>query len=154
MPKPILLSFAMALLVFVSCSKKNVNSNSTTWTFNGNTYTAITVGYDSANEYGLLDAQDPGANNAITIGFNSHPIVNGAYIVTKGVLGPGYPANNCALHVFGNNSGDYLSIGKPGDVVNVTITNGKIHASFSNITIENGSDTTTVSGTIIQVTYE
>ncbi len=144
----------MALLVFVSCSKKNVNSNSTTWTFNGKEYSTTTAGYDSANVYGLLDAQDPAGNNGITIGFNSHPIVNGTYVVTPGVLGPGYPANNCALHVFSNSSGDCLSTGKPGDVVNVTITNGKIHASFSNITIQNGSDTTTVSGTIIQVTYE
>jgi hypothetical protein len=154
MPKPILLSIAVALLVFVSCSKKNVNSNSSTWTFNGKTYSASTAGYDSADVYGLLDAQDPSGDNGITIGFNSLPTVNGPYIVTRGVLGPGYPANNCALHVFGNSSGNYISIGKPGDVVNVTISNGKIHASFSNITIENGSDTTTVSGTIIQVTYE
>jgi hypothetical protein len=96
----------------------------------------------------------PKRNNAITVGFNSHPIVSGACIVTKGVLGPGYPASNCALHVFGNIAGDYISVGKPGDVVNVTITNGKIHASFSNITIGDGSDTTTVSGNIIQTTYE
>jgi hypothetical protein len=154
MPKPMLLSIAVALLVFVSCSKKNVNANSTTWTFNGKTYSASTADYDTADVYGLLNAQDPGGNNAITIGFNSNPTVNGAYVVTRGVLGPGYPANNCALHVFANSTGDYISIGKPGDVVNVTISNGKIHASFSDITIENGSDTTTVSGTIIQVTYE
>ena len=154
MPNPTLLSIAMALLVFVSCSKKNANSNSTTWTFNGKTYSASTAVYDTADVYGLLDAQDAAGNNGITIGFNSNPTVNGTYIVTKGVLGPGYPANNCALHVFGNSSGDYISTGKPGEVVNVTISNGKIHASFSNITIADGSDTTTVSGTVIQVTYE
>jgi hypothetical protein len=153
MHKPFLLSIAIALSMFVYCSKKNADSNSTTWTFNGKTYTASTAGYDSAGLSGLLDAQDA-AGNGISIGFNSHPRVNGTYILSKNGLGSGFPANNCSLSVFGNNSPNYISTGKPGDVVNVTISNGKLHATFSNITIENGTDTTTVSGTIIQVTYE
>ena len=153
MHKPLLSSIAMVLLIFASCSKKNAGSDSTTWTFNGNTYNTTSSGYDSAGLSGLLDAQDA-AGNGISIGFNSHPRVNGTYILTKNGLGSGFPASNCSLSVFGNNSPNYISTGKPGDVVNVTISNGKLHATFSNITIENGADTTTVSGTIIQVTYE
>jgi hypothetical protein len=153
MPKPFLLSIAIPLSMFVSCSKKNADSNATIWTFNGKTYTATTAGYDSSNLSGILDAQDP-EGNAITVVFNSHPTMNGTYILTKNALGSGFPASNCSLSVIGNSSPIYISTGKPGDVVNVTISNGKLHATFSNITMENGADTTMVSGTIIQVTYE
>jgi hypothetical protein len=153
MRKLLLLFTVMALFEFVSCSKKNAGSNSTTWTYNNNSYTTTTAGYDSSGLLGSLGAQDA-AGNGIGVVFNAHPKENGTYILSNGYLGVGYPTNYCTLSVISNNAPIYISIGKPGDVVNVTISNGKLHASFSNISIGNGKDTTTVSGTIIQVTYE
>jgi hypothetical protein len=152
MRKPLLLSIAIGLSVFSSCSKKNADSDSTVWTFNGNTYKTTNSGYDSAGAPGILEALDA-AGNGISIEFNSHPKVNGTYTVTQGFLGPAYPANSCTLSAFNSSSTNYLSTGKQGDIVNVTVSNGKLQATFSNISIENVVDTTTVSGTIIELRY-
>ncbi|HEY4934947.1 MAG TPA: hypothetical protein VII44_00125 [Puia sp.] len=47
---------------------------------------------------------------------------------------------------------EYYSTGETGDKVNVTIHDGKVSASFSNITVEGfaTSETVTVSGIVIQ----
>jgi hypothetical protein len=155
MPKPPFLSIVVALFAFSSCSKSNSGPDATTWTFNGNTYKTTNSGYDSSTLLGALYGQDT-AGNGIGITFNAHPNENGTYIITNGFLGAGYPTNKCGLSVTGNNSPIpiYISTGKPGDVVNVTISNGKLRATFSNISIENGKDTTTVSGTIIEFKYQ
>jgi hypothetical protein len=48
----------------------------------------------------------------------------------------------------------YISLGNPGDVVNLTISGGKLQATFSNIAMANCTDTTIVSGTIIEERYD
>jgi hypothetical protein len=146
------LSTAIALFTLMSCSKKNANPNLSTWTFNGNTYTSTAGGYDSSGNIAGLGTDDA-AGNTIGASFNFHPTKNGTYPISSDVLSSFTPAR-CSISLSGYNSPNYLSTGKTGDVVNVTIVNGKLHVSFSNITIEDGKDTTTVSGTIVQVTYE
>jgi hypothetical protein len=151
MYKPFLLFIAIALSVFSSCSKKNAVSDpdSTVWTFNGNTYKTTSGGYDSSGPVWIINAQDTAANG-INIAFNPRPTMNGTYIVRDNSIGTAFPTNNCILSVY-NNFTNYVSIGKPGDIINVTISEGNLHATFSNITIENGTDTTTVSGTVFQL---
>jgi hypothetical protein len=151
MHKPLLLSIAISLSVFSSCSKKNVssNSNSAVWTFNGNTYKTTSAGYYSSGPVWFINGQDSAANG-INIAFNPRPTINGTYIVRDNSMGSAFPADNCILSVY-NNFTNYISTGKPGDIINVTISDGNLQATFSNITIENGTDTTTVSGTVFQL---
>lgn len=148
------LSAASELLTFVSCTKGNAVPISTTWAFNGMAFkTAITV-YDSGGSaLSLLSAVDS-LGNGIAIEFNSHPRINGTYMPTYYYFGTGFPTNNCMLSVLKIPLPTYYSTGKQGDTINLTISGGKLQATFSNITIGNGTDTTTVSGTIVQTKYE
>ena len=147
----ILLSTTFTLFVLMSCGKKNSNPNVSTWTINGQTYTATIVGYDSSGNLGALVASDA-AGNSIGVSFSVRPSFNETYSVLSSIYGLGYSASTCTVSLNVNNSATYLATGKTGDVVIERIDNGKLHLTFSNISVQNGKDTTTVSGTIVQLT--
>ena len=148
--------FLIPLIIFIvtvnlyGCTKSNTNFNLTEWVFNGTDYKAQNTGYDTLLVTGLLSGADS-AGNYIDILFNSHPTANAIFTVTRDEVGVGFPSSNCSVTV-GNNYlfNTYISTGKSGETVSLTIIHGKFHASFTNITITNGSDTTTLSGTVIQ----
>jgi hypothetical protein len=55
------------------------------------------------------------------------------------------------MYVYNGSSGEiYTSTGKAGDQLNLTIVGDKIEVAFTNITLANGSTTTTGSGTALQ----
>ncbi len=145
------LSVITAVILFFGCSKSNnVKSNSTIWAFNGTIYTAVTTDYyDSNSNLALLGGTDA-KGNYIDIFFNSHPTTNGTYNLTNGKLGSGESKSNCAIMVGNNNSSyQYNSTGKSGETLSVTFNNGKIEASFNDITIEDAGDTTIVTGVVM-----
>ena len=131
-------------------SKSNTNSNSTVWTYNGTTYKAIGTGYDSVYSMAILGGPDA-TGNYINIDLNSHPGVSGVFNVVSSRLDLGTGSSNCTVSVGNNNSAyGYGTVGKTGDKVNLTVSGGRYSATFSNITITNGTDTTTVSGTVAE----
>jgi hypothetical protein len=139
-------------IIFYGCSKsnKNASSASTEWTFNGNTYKGVITGYDSLSAFPILSSKDS-ALNTIYLVFNSRPTANSTYTVVENVMDSATinPYVTISLGSATSNI-SYNSTGKTGDKVNVTITGGKLHAEFSNITILSTVDITTVSGTLIQ----
>ena len=60
-------------------------------------------------------------------------------------------SNDCSIDVQTvTPSTIYSSTGKTGDVVNLTISDGKLNAAFTGVTVSNGTTTTTSTGTVIQ----
>jgi hypothetical protein len=150
MKKKYLFLMITAVILFFGCSKSNVNSNSTTWAFNGTTYTAVTTDYyNSSPDLALLGGTDA-KGNYINIYFNSHPATDGIFNVTDNKLGSGDSSSYCFLIVGNNNSSyQYISTGKSGETVSLSFNSGKMQATFNNITIEDAGDTTIVSGVVM-----
>jgi hypothetical protein len=145
----------IALIVFTSavfygCGKSSSGSTGTTvtssqWTLNGTTYKGIISGYDTASSLGILNSTDA-SGNSITIIFYSHPETNGTYTVSDAAN-----SNDCTIDVQTiSPSVIYTSTGKTGDIVNLTISGGKLNAAFTGVTVANGGTTTTTTGTVIQ----
>jgi len=130
------------------------------WTFNGSTFKVTNGSYDAASN-SLIASDDPGAvggGNYVRVLFGS--VVKPDKDITLTVVAISAQANpsNCEVQV-GNIYDPYyinghLSIGKTGDNVVVTVSPiGKLTAAFSNISVTagaTGTDTLTVSGTIIE----
>ena len=96
----------------------------------------------------VLDGTDA-KGNYVNIVFNSFPTTNTIYTVTNNTLGPGNSSSNCFITV--GNEGwtyGYTSTGKSGETVTLTFSGSKMQASFNNITIPNGLDTTSVIGLV------
>jgi hypothetical protein len=154
MRNPILLFTAITFFALTSCSKKNANPDASTWTINGNTYTATKVSYDTTGGQESLIAYD-GVGRFISVYFTVRPSYDATYTVLNLPYAPGYSATTCTVsYIDGPNAAYYNSTGKPGDVVNETIADGNLHLSFSNISVFDGKDSSKVSGTIIQLTNE
>jgi hypothetical protein len=146
--KYLLLTITAAVFLFFGCSKSNENIKPTTWTYHDTTYTAVTIRLDSVVGMSTLGGTDA-RGNYVNIIFNSFPTTNAIFNVTNNTLGPGNSGSNCFITV--GNSGwiyAYTSTGKPGNTVTLTFSGDKMQASFNNITIANGSDTTSVSGVV------
>ncbi|HSZ34000.1 MAG TPA: hypothetical protein VK772_11855 [Puia sp.] len=151
MKKKYLLLVITVVILFFGCSKSNVNGSSTTWALKGTTYTAVNTDYyDSNSNLALLGGTDA-KGNYINIYFNSHPTINGVFnLTTFDKLGYGNSKSDCAIIVGNNNSSyQYNSTGKSGETVSVTFNDGKMRATFNNITIEDAGDTTIVTGVLI-----
>lgn len=146
--------FAWAVIAFCACSKSNSGSTtpsgSTTWTLNGVNYTAAVTAYnDTSTGLGILLATDV-KGDFISIIFFSHPAANGQYVVTSDGTGQ---ANGCQIQVAvysGGVSQIYTSTGKTGDMVTVTIKNGKLTAACTGVTVAYNNTNATVSGTVVQ----
>ncbi len=146
------LLIAFIFFIFYGCGKSNSNPNpsSTVWMFNGNTYQGVTTYYDTTGNFPTLRGRDLHGNSVYLI-FNSHPSNNSIYTIVEQVIdsartGPLVTISLSDSLFYSN----YISTGKAGDKVNVTIINGDLHAVFSNTTITDNTEITTVTGTVIQ----
>jgi hypothetical protein len=146
--KYLLLTIIIAVNLFFGCSKSKENITPSTWIYNDTTYTAVTIRLDSLVGISTLGGTDA-RGNYVNIIFNSFPTTNAIYTVTNNTLGPGNSSSNCFITV--GNSGwayGYTSTGKSGETVTLTFNGNKMQASFNNVTIANGSDTTSVTGSV------
>ncbi len=147
-----IVSVFFSIAVFYSCSKSNTNTSppvTTNWTYNGITYEGVVTLYDSTT-FPILNSKDT-LGNLIYLIFNSAPTANSSYTVVENVTDSAKTNPYVTISISPATSNvNYVSIGKVGDGVHVTIVNGKLHATFSDCTITNSTDTTLVSGTLIQ----
>ena len=150
----------MACLISPSC-KKSSDSKSTgatsQWTFNGVTYKVTNASYESTTNE-LLANDDPGAvgsGNFVRVFFWSAAKPTGSVALTVVDYATSTPdPSTCSIqvgNVYGTNPAQYLSTGKAGDKVTLTVSStGKLTASFSGITVSDGTTLKTVSGTLIE----
>jgi hypothetical protein len=156
---PSIFIIAIVSIIIQSCSKNNTSSNNNTlsdssqWVFKGVTYTGVSTTYDTTSGTylsGVL-ASTNNIADSISIVFYSHPSANGVYKLDNGTLPKPNPAD-CTIWVL-HAGGTYVSTGAAGDSARLTVSNGKLTASFTNITTEirdTSFVTATVSGTLIQ----
>ncbi len=145
-------SVFLMLVVFFGCSKSNTNTTpptSTNWTYDGVTYEGVLTEYDSTS-FPILNSKDT-LGNLIYLVFNSAPTANSSYTVVENVTDSVKTTPYVSISISPATSNvSFISTGKVGDGVHVTIVNGKVHATFSDCTISNFTETTLVSGTLIQ----
>jgi hypothetical protein len=140
-----------------SCKKSNtvVPANAIShWELDGKSDTGTTTLYSdqqnylSSNQY-LSDT----VTNILAIQFSSRPTINGKFAVVGAGVTPN--SKECdILSITANLSSQVAgiqSVGEAGDSVSVTIVNGKITATFSNIEIQDkGGFYSLISGVLIQ----
>jgi hypothetical protein len=145
-------SVFLILVVVCGCSKSNTNTSppaTSNWTYDGITYEGVVTLYDSTT-FPILNSKDT-LGNLIYLVFNSPPTANSSYAVVENVTDSAKTSPYVSISISPATSNTtYVSIGKVGDGVHVTMVNGKVHATFSDCTITNFTDTTLVSGTLIQ----
>jgi hypothetical protein len=138
---------ALIAVAFTSCSKKNDNqpaAAASSFTLDGTSYSASTTVF--TNNTLLAVAK---SNSQVTIGlfFTSRPVA-GNYTVV------GNPKTNreCSIDATGGGILEYLSNGSNNGEIKVVINNGKIHAIFSDVTVNNMTDQSnaTVSGDLTE----
>ena len=140
------------LLSFYSCSQNTfIHPISTKWVFKGINYKAATTIYDDDELAG-----EDSIENSINIEFMKKPTTDKIYQVVSYFSYPDSIDNDCSIRIHDPKMGigGYYSIGKAGQKVNIKINNGKIVASFIDISMR-CFDTTiktvdTVSGTLIE----
>jgi hypothetical protein len=140
-------------LTFFSCKKSDPGSASTTqnlstWTINGTAYSGDSsyVEYQNIGSYNKNSYATATGYTYISLSFANVPAA-GTYTV---IAGSNIPTGNTQVALeagVGNN--DYLSTGATGDKITVTISGGKVVASFSNISVIQNGTTVKLSGTII-----
>ncbi len=154
MKKRLLFSLLFVTLAFLNCKKSGGSTPTTAssqWAFNGATFKDANTIY-SSNSNELFASDNNG--NFVRVFFSTvtKPISSGNLTVLD------YAAtftNNsqCSMQV-GNVNGPQpqpLSTGKSGDAVILTVSSsGKLTASFTNISVQDGSTTKTVSGTLVE----
>jgi hypothetical protein len=145
----LLVCLGLLLLIFFSCSKSNNSSPAFThWTFKGVTYKDASTGFLSQILVGIDTS-----GKSIFLYFLARPTKGGDFNVSG--LDP-KDSMECGILVSNtsdSSSGDrYYSTGQQGDIIHVTIVNGKVNASFSNITVEGfgNSEIESVSGALIE----
>ena len=152
MRKPLFIFLvSFVVLIFNSCSKSNTTSPpaSTNWTYDGVTYEGVITQYDSST-FPILNSKDT-LGNLIYLVFNSAPTANSSYTVVENVVDSVKTTPYVSITISPATSNvSYVSTGNVGDGVHVTIVNGKLHATFSDCTITNFTEVTTISGTLIQ----
>jgi hypothetical protein len=150
---------AISTLAFYSCTKKsNSGPTQSQWTINGITYKADTTSFtydpSSTNSHSpyLLESIDP-LGNYLLIYFNTKPLyINYNTLANHPNINPNQDST-CFVYIGAQGIG-YYTTENPVNKVNLTVTNGKVKASFTNIEVvidnNNNPQTATVSGTIIQ----
>jgi hypothetical protein len=149
---PFILLISFGLIVFYSCSKSNTNTSppaSTNWTYDGITYEGFITQYDSSS-FPILFSKDT-LGDLISLVFNTVPTANSSYTLVENVTDSAKTSPYATISISPATSNvNFVSTGNVGDGVHVTIVDGKLHATFSDCTITNFTETTTVSGTLIQ----
>jgi hypothetical protein len=142
-------------VILLSCSKSQsrpaLPPNLGQWKINNFTFKATTTILDSDNDgFITLVSMDSTDNRKAIIYFSNIPSGNYYYNVVQGVM-EGTKSDSCTLLV-GSTTEAYVSETISGEKVFVTISGGKISASFNNILVEgvNDHDTTRASGNLIQ----
>jgi len=160
MKQNLLFFLLTASLISLNCKK---NSNSTPavaksqWTFNGITYKVTNASYESTTNE-LFANDDPGAvggGNFVRVFFWSAAEPTGSVTLTVVDYTTSIPdPSTCSIqvgNVYGTNPTQYLSTGKAGDKVTLTVSStGKLTTSFSGITVTDGTTIKTVSGTLVE----
>jgi hypothetical protein len=146
-------------LIFFGCKKDSNSTGSgtkSTWTFNGVTYNVTNGSFESSSNELMAsdDASAAGGGNFIRVFFWSatKPTTNATLTVVDYATATTNPTT-CSIQVgniYGANPLQYLSRGTAGDKVTLTVSGGKLTAAFSNITVKDGTNTKTVSGTIVE----
>jgi hypothetical protein len=146
------LFFAVMLITTENCSKSNQHNGTPTaspsqWNFNGNNYKGTATTYDdTSTALGVLTSSD-NMGNRIIITFYSHPAAGGRFAVINGNMM--FTNSNCEIQV-GKATENYVSTGQAGDSLTLTITGGKLTASFTNVSVVYGATTASLAGTIVQ----
>ena len=117
------LAMATMLAVITNGNSRNhdVSLSSSKWNANGTNYTAVTTLFTNNTLLAIAKT-----NSEITIGilFNSRPTA-GIYNVVNNNIGSG----QCIIQATG--TGNNVSLSQGGGKLTVTITDGKIYATFS-----------------------
>ncbi len=150
-------AFILVAFLLFSCKKNSTSSGGgggSQWTVQGTTYTGTYTSIASGTFGGsnIVVTSDLGSGDMsgdfISIIFPQTPTANATYTVTNGTE---LSSNVCSLtlHV---QSGDLNFFPSAAGTVNVTIVNGKVKATFSNIPVQSstGGVTASVSGTLTQ----
>jgi hypothetical protein len=138
--------FPLVLIVvlFFSCTRSSPNNPSPTssqWVFDGMARKGVTTFFTNSVDLISIDS----LTNTANVFFPSKPTTNGTYTVTANP-----PAGGQCIVGMSDNSDSYTSTGVAGDKVTVTVSGGKVTASFSNIAVSDGYVTKMVSGTLVQ----
>jgi hypothetical protein len=136
-------------ILFYNCKKSETPTpTSSQWTFKGITYKGLITGYDDTTSISFAHIVSvDAASNSLSVNFYSHPVGNSDYtVINNSTLNTD---TDCLVQVVVNNV-SYTSTGIGGGKVSVTISAGKLTATFNNIPVANGSTTLNVSGTLIQ----
>jgi small ligand-binding sensory domain FIST len=145
----ILVLTIVTAILFYGCKKnETVAPTSSQWTFKGTAYQGIITSYDDTTSISFAHIVSvDAASNSLSVNFYSHPAGNSDYtIINNSTL---TTDTDCLVQVVVNNVA-YTSTGVGGGKVSVTISGGKLTATFNNIPVANGSTTLNVSGTLIQ----
>ena len=153
----LILFAALALFSFSSCKKSSPSVPASTWTLASINYTAqytLTAEADDPDDADdgkdfTIDASAANGDNVASITFKDQPTKSGTYTVIPFSGNIGTSPTSCFILGY-TSTLDVESIGKSGDVVNVTVSGGTITATFSNITTEDRSTSAikTMSGTL------
>lgn len=156
---PFLLALA-AITVFSSCKKDEEEGGGGGTTLNDNQWKVLDVTYTGSSLIGsawneaqkTLGSATDGLTSVASVKFAAKPTANGTYTVKAS--GDALGATDCFVTIVNAPSTAFFSSGKSGDVVNVTVTGGKVTASFSNVEVlyTSGSTpaTTTASAKLVE----
>ena len=146
---------AIGVVLLLGCKKSSESQPPTQsksqWTYDGKTYTATDAGYnENSNE---LIASDTNGNFVrVFFGSIGKPTAS-AHLVVLNYADPFTGPSQCSLQVGNmyNTTVQPLSTGKAGDTVFLIVSpSGKLSASFSNISVLDGTTTKTVSGALAE----
>jgi hypothetical protein len=144
--KRILLLALVGLLVFLGCTKnENSNDPKSTWTIDGVTYTSSSPATYSSNS---LSASDNSLNGDIEVSFQSKPTMDGSYSVTDLSDTSAIGSSSCSININTPTVSNYKSTGS--QMVTVTVSSGKLTATFSNMQMKSGGHNAIASGTIVE----
>jgi len=157
----ILTSTVIIISSISSCKKASTSAPiaagipTSQWTFNGVTDTGSSTVFATQGSTNLIESNDvisDSLTNFILLQFGSAPINNEKFSVGyktspdsgQCVIGVGYIDASHTVTLVGQGAGSTT------DSVTVTIVNGKYHATFSNIVINQYNTFTGLSGALIQ----
>ena len=138
---------SISLIIFYGCSKSSstTTTSSSQWTLKGVKYTGLATVYDTSSSLGTLTSADA-AGHFVSVTFYTHPTSSSSFTETDGSI---VNSIDCLIDVY-DGTNIFSSTGVTGDKVNLTISGGKLTASFTNVTVLYNSTSSTVSGTVSQ----